>query len=334
MRGVFIIPTGLGCSIGGHAGDATPAAKLIAECCDELIIHPNVVNASDVNEMTPNMLYVEGSQLTRFMQGRIALKRKRNGNNVLLVVNEAVPLVINTMNAAQYTIGLNVSVLQLETPLVMRGTFDQDGRATGVVTGVDELVKQIELCYYDALAVYTPVDVDRDVSLRYYKEGGVNPWGGVEAMASRMIADKINKPVAHAPVEYVNSDDEELYEIHATEIVNPRIAAEAISNGYLHCVIKGLHNAPGIKDMPGDFDDQALIVQNIDFMVSPHGCWGDIHKACTARGIPVIVVLENKTIFANGQRHDGAVYVKNYWEAAGYIMSIKAGIKPEFARVD
>lgn len=61
MIGVFIVPTGIGCSIGGHAGDATPAAKLIASCCDTLLVHPNVVNASDINEMTNNMWYVEGS---------------------------------------------------------------------------------------------------------------------------------------------------------------------------------------------------------------------------------------------------------------------------------
>jgi hypothetical protein len=30
MNTVFIVPTGIGCSIGGHAGDATPAFKLIA----------------------------------------------------------------------------------------------------------------------------------------------------------------------------------------------------------------------------------------------------------------------------------------------------------------
>ncbi|MBW7990019.1 MAG: DUF3326 domain-containing protein [Planctomycetes bacterium] len=56
MLGVFIVPTGIGAEIGGHSGDATPAAKLIAAACDKLIVHPNVVNASDINEMSENML--------------------------------------------------------------------------------------------------------------------------------------------------------------------------------------------------------------------------------------------------------------------------------------
>ena len=55
MNVVFIIPTGIGCEIGGHAGDASTSAKLLASACDKLIIHPNVVNASDINEMGENM---------------------------------------------------------------------------------------------------------------------------------------------------------------------------------------------------------------------------------------------------------------------------------------
>ena len=45
MNIIFIVPTGIGASIGGHAGDATPAARLIASTCNKLILHPNVVNA-------------------------------------------------------------------------------------------------------------------------------------------------------------------------------------------------------------------------------------------------------------------------------------------------
>ena len=56
----FIIPTGIGCEIGGHAGDATPALKLIASVCDKVVINTNVVNASDLNEMPSNALYCEG----------------------------------------------------------------------------------------------------------------------------------------------------------------------------------------------------------------------------------------------------------------------------------
>jgi len=67
FNAIFLVPTGIGAAIGGHAGDATPAARVLAEACDRLITHPNVVNASDLNEMPENALYVEGSTITRLM---------------------------------------------------------------------------------------------------------------------------------------------------------------------------------------------------------------------------------------------------------------------------
>jgi len=51
---VMIVPTGIGAEIGGHAGDAAPAARLLAAACDTLITHPNVVNASEINELPEN----------------------------------------------------------------------------------------------------------------------------------------------------------------------------------------------------------------------------------------------------------------------------------------
>src|SRR5688572_28073492 len=48
---ILVVPTGIGAEIGGHAGDAGPVAKMLSVLCDNLILHPNVVNASDINEM-------------------------------------------------------------------------------------------------------------------------------------------------------------------------------------------------------------------------------------------------------------------------------------------
>ena len=75
MNIVLIIPTGIGAEIGGHAGDGNPVAKLFGSICDNLITHPNVVNASDINEMPENTLYVEGSILDRFLRGEIYLNQ-------------------------------------------------------------------------------------------------------------------------------------------------------------------------------------------------------------------------------------------------------------------
>ena len=325
MIGVMIVPTGIGAAIGGHAGDATPAAKLLAACCDKLIIHPNVVNASDINEMSPNMLYVEGSILDRFLEGGIQLREVR-GNRILVVANA--PLsneTINAVAASEATIGIEIQIVELGTPLVMISVM-VNGIATGRVSGTTDLVKQIEGATFDALAIHTSIKVDREVSLRYFREGGVNPWGGVEAKASRLIANDINKPVAHAPLENTAAEDEDLYFIFQREIVDKRQAAETISNCYLHSVLKGLHRAPRLVKSSG------LSSADFDFMVSPAGCYGRPHRACQRAGILIIVVRENTTVARKPMEGQGILYVDNYLEAAGAIMAMGEGMSPSSVR--
>ena len=40
------VPTGVGCEVGGYAGDAAPATELLAKAVDYVITNPNAVNAS------------------------------------------------------------------------------------------------------------------------------------------------------------------------------------------------------------------------------------------------------------------------------------------------
>ncbi len=313
MNVVMIIPTGIGCAIGGHAGDATPAAKLLASCCDKLILHPNVVNASDINEMPPNSLYVEGSILDRFLERSVELKEIRQ-NKILLAVNApAKPETINAVSAARSTIGADIEIVELETPLRMAGRVE-NGIATGDIFGWEELVEQVWKYDFDALAIASLIEVSDEVQLRYFAEGGVNPWGGVEAKASKLIASKLDMPVAHAPIEgaSIETQNEIFY-----SIVKPAMTAEAVSNCYLHCVLKGLHTAPRIGD--------GLSADDIDAMVSPRGCWGRPHYACVEVGIPIITVEEN-TCKLNQEPAGDVVTVENYLEAAGVIMAMKAGI--------
>src|SRR5438552_1030906 len=86
FNAVLLIPTGIGAEIGGHAGDATPIARLLAGNCDNLVLHPNVVNASDINEMPANSVYVEGSVITQLLMGMVGIKKTRS-NRVLLIVD-------------------------------------------------------------------------------------------------------------------------------------------------------------------------------------------------------------------------------------------------------
>jgi len=311
MNTVFIVPTGIGASIGGDAGDATPAFKLIASVSDIAITHPNVVNASDINEMPDNTWYVEGSILDRFLEGKIKLKKPRS-NKILLAVNRPIRSeTINAMNAAKHTIGCDIEYVELETDLRMIASMSSQG-ASGDVYGWKELVNQVQRYEFDALAIATEINVEKEVSLNYLRNGGINPWGGVEAVGSKLIANAVNKPVAHAPIE---SEDPEMATFN--EVVSPTIAAEAISQCYIHCVFKGLHKAPRISKT-------GLSVDDIDCLVSPYNCYGRPHKACEEAGIRIITVKENTTCLdVEPKQHD---WVDNYFEAAGYIQSLKAGI--------
>lgn len=323
MNVVFIVPTGIGAEIGGHAGDANPAAKLISKCCDRLITHPNVVNASDINEMTENTLYVEGSILNRFLWGEIFLEEVFY-NRILLVVNKPVDnLTINAVNAARVTIGADIEILELDTPLEMTGFYTKQGLAGGNITGHLELVQQVQGRNFDALAIQTRIQVAKETKLKYLREGGVNPWGGIEAITSKLIADKLDKPVAHSP--YVNwaSGNDDLGDFN--EVVDPRMSAEMVSLTYLHCIFKGLHKAPRINY------DGGLSVDQIDFMISPINCVGEPHRACLEAGIQVIAVRENKTILEDTMPDD-FIIVDNYLEAAGLLMAYKSGITPQSVR--
>lgn len=327
MNVVMIIPTGIGCAIGGHAGDATPAAKLLASVCDKLILHPNVVNASDINEMPDNALYVEGSMLDRFLEGEIDLQEIKQ-NKILVAVNAPIGNhTINAVGAARATMGANIEIVELPHALKMTAIYSADGTAWGNVEGYLDLIQEVNKYKFDALAITTPITIPNDIMIEYFQKGGVNPIGGVEAIASKLIGNELNKPVAHAPFEEANS---EMWEFN--EMVNPALAAEMVSCCFLHCVLKGLHRAPRIGI--------GLSVNDIDVMVSPYGCWGRPHRACMKARIPIIIVEENTTCYGclgypegdNWKFPNETMFAKNYLEATGYIAAMNAGIHPDSVR--
>ena len=82
---VMIVPTGIGASIGGYAGDALPAARLLASVADTVITHPNVLNGAMLYWPVPNILYVEGYALDEFAAGCLALLRVRSNKVGLLL---------------------------------------------------------------------------------------------------------------------------------------------------------------------------------------------------------------------------------------------------------
>src|SRR5207247_4888491 len=123
LGGVVRVPPAGGGEFGGDAGDACPVARMIAQVCATPILHPNVVNASDLNEMPENSLYVEGSVVTRLLMGTIGLQPVRS-NRVLVVIDSHhdqlfVNAAVNAVSGARAAYGLSCpEVACLDRPVM------------------------------------------------------------------------------------------------------------------------------------------------------------------------------------------------------------------------
>lgn len=339
---VLLVPTGIGSVIGGHAGDANPVARLLASNCDTLITHPNVVNASDINDLPENGLYVEGSVITRVMMGISGLQPVR-ANRVLAVIDEHpdksfIDIATNSVSAARASYGLQCpAVVRLDPPLYLKSVYAPSGRAVGRVECLEGLIEVLEdyKGQYDALALSTQIEVPPNYHVDYYtaRGGMINPWGGVEAILTHTISSLYDIPAAHAPM----LESQEIADLDLG-LVDPRMAAEEISNGFFMCVLKGLQRSPRlVKDVRQGSRPGVLTASDISCLVIPDGCLGLPTLAALEQGIPVLAVRENKNIMANdltalpwaaGQFHQ----VENYWEAAGVMSALKEGVDPQSVR--
>lgn len=338
----LLVPTGIGSEVGGHAGDAMPVARLLAQTCDTLITHPNVVNASDINEMPENSLYVEGSVVTRLMMGTVGLQRVRS-NRVLVVIDKhkkemIANAAINAVSAARASYGFNCpKVIQLDPPIRMKAEFTEAGTASGEIEGLDYLCEVLgaERGDYDAVALASVIQVPVEYHYEYFDKKGdmVNPWGGVEAMLTHTLSSLFNVPTAHAPM-----FESEAIANMDVGVVDPRMAAEAVSMTFLQCVLKGLQRSPRIiTDEKAMQSSGVMTASDVSCLVIPDGCLGLPTIAALEQGITVIAVKENENLmkndlsllpWASGQFHR----VENYWEAAGVLNALKAGIAPESVR--
>ena len=339
---VLLVPTGIGSEIGGHAGDATPVAALLAAACDTLITHPNVVNASDIIDIPSNALYVEGSVISRLLLGAIGLQPVRR-NRVLVVLGHHdddlfIHAAINSVNAARASYGLTVpSIVRLGPEFEMEANYVESGRAAGKVRGLNALFSALKERdhSFDAVAITSQILVPAGYHADYFESNGemVNPWGGVEAMLTHAVSTIFNVPSAHAPMletqEIANADP---------GIVDPRMAAEGVSLALIQSVLKGLQRSPRIvSNLEGMNHPSVITAAEVSCLVIPDGCVGLPVLAALEQGIPVIAVKENRNLMRNDLADlpwaEGQfIPVDNYWEAAGVISALRAGIDPAAVR--
>lgn len=336
---VMVVPTGTDCVIGGHAGDATPAAKVLGAVCDRILVHPNIVNASDMNDQPANAAYVEGSVLTRLLMGTIALKPVR-ANRILVITERrddfpwVVDQVVNSCNAARSVYGANcVKVLVLGRAPELLMDRSESGRASGRVEFLSSLLCAIdpEVGTFDAIALATKLsstDSASELFRSYFLGDGPNPWGGVEASLTHVVSSLFDVPSAHAP-----TLEERALRIVELGQVDPRKAAEAISTSYFMCVLRGLQNAPAIiPALASQRYSDVIEAEDISCVVVPRGCLGMPTLAAILQHIPVIEVCDNTSLMKCDLkplvRSNGYWPVRNYFEAAGIIAALRAGVDP------
>ena len=119
---LLVIPTGIGCELGGYAGDGLPAARLLAAASGCLITHPNVMNAASLYWSDRRIHYVEGWALDRFAAGELALAPRASQRvGVLLDASIEPELVLRhrqVIDACRASLGIPIGpVLTSELPL-------------------------------------------------------------------------------------------------------------------------------------------------------------------------------------------------------------------------
>ena len=288
--GAFIIPTGIGASIGGFAGDASKWARRFAKKC-KLIVNPNVVNAACFSGITDNMLYVEGYTLDKFFQHKYSLIENKN-NNIGVIFDKAIPpnvlkIHINTINAVKTVYDIDIQEYCItEQEVGVEFFIDQSGISCGNVKNLDTLKKSADYlirkgCNAIAIVCAFPEDQGND-----YENGvGVDPVGGVEAIISHYISKEFQIPCAHAPA---FTD----YSI-STNIVDPRCSAEYITPTFLPCILIGLAQAPQISLEYNKY----LNINNLDFIIVPYNAIGSIPVLeMNKRNKTIYAIKENNTI--------------------------------------
>ncbi len=289
--GAFIIPTGIGASIGGFAGDASKWAGRISTK-HKLIVNPNVVNAACFSGIKENMLYLEGYSMDEFFKGHLNLLPSCR-NKIGVIFDKQIPkdvlnIHINTMNAVKtvYDVDIVDFVITKENTGV-KFFIDSSGASSGNIKNPDTIVeagKTLLAKGVDALAIVCsfPEDQGND-----YENGiGVDPVGGVEAIISHYVSKELKVPCAHAPA----FNDYSIY----PKIVDPRCAAEFITPTFLPCILLGLQNAPKLSKQSSD---KTINVNNINFLITPFNCLGGIpmlemHK----RNKKIYAIKENTTV--------------------------------------
>ncbi len=325
---VLIIPTGIGASIGGYAGDGLPVARAMAQICDRLITHPNVMNGASLYWSSPNIDYVEGYALDKFANGEWGLKSVVQ-NKIGLILDKGIETElrhrhIQACDAIRATLGINVSdYIITDQSLNVELRIAHSGASWGTIGHPDSLLRSAEKLItqagVNAIAVVArfPDDTDSQALEDYRYGSGVDALAGAEAVISHLLVREFAIPCAHAPA---------LSGIPVDINLSPKAAAEELGYTFLSCVLVGLSRAPQYTLKQ---NSDSLWAEDIDSLVIPiDACGGSAIFSFAGLNTQIIAVEENQTVLNVYPEMLGmnVIKVKSYLEALGAIVSHRAGI--------
>jgi hypothetical protein len=359
---LLVIPTGVGCVVGGYAGDGLPAARLLAAASGCLITHPNVMNGASLYWSDRRIHYVEGWALDRFAAAELALAPVA-GRRVGLLLDAGIePQLrarqLQAAEACRATLGLSIGpVVTTEVPLGVGLSLGPSGSSWGSLERPDALLRAGEkLVAAGATAIAAvarfPEDPESETLVAYRAGSGVDALAGAEAVISHLLVRHLGIPCAHAPA---------LAPLPLDPDLDPRAAAEELGHTFLPCVLVGLSRAPDLLPLgPGDVTAGGwpgrpqrwpagrfgsgqeltragglLEASSLGAVVAPAGALGgEAVLACAARGVPLIAVAGNACLLQVSGEALGleVISANSYAEAAGLVLALREGLDPAMLR--
>ena len=328
---LMVVPTGIGCEVGGYAGDAVPAARLLAAASGCLITHPNVMNGASLYWSDSRIHYVEGSSLDRFAAGELALEPARSQRIGLLLdtgIEEDLRLRhLQVADGCRASLGLTLGPVETTAaPIGVSLSQGESGASWGQLERPDVLLaagERLRDAGATAIAVVArfPDDPDSEALTAYRQGGGVDALAGAEAVISHWLSRQLNLPCAHAPA---------LSPLEIDPQLDPRAAGEELGYTFLPCVLVGLSRAPALWPAAAA-PAGSIRPDQIGAVVAPDGALGGAAVlACAERGVPVIAV-ENPCVLSVTAEALGldVLPASSYSEAAGLLLALREGINPE-----
>ena len=331
MPTLMLVPTGIGCDIGGYAGDALPSARLLAAASGCLITHPNVMNGASLYWSDPRVHYVEGYGLDRFAVGEWALRPVRRQRIGLLldagIEPELAQRQIQVAEGCRSSLGLDIGpVISTDAPLDVTLERGASGASWGRLGSPDALLRageRLKQAGATAIAVVArfPEDPESEELAAYRQGSGVDALAGAEAVISHLLVKHLQIPCAHAPA---------LDPLPLDPQLDPRAAGEELGYTFLACVLVGLSRAPDLVTgdrQPGDLDAAQL-----GAVVVPEGALGgEAVLACVERNLPVVCVANPSVLSVSADAlglSQGVLQASSYSEAAGLVLALREGLSP------